>query len=179
MIEKILKCIKDIEGNVITIGVNEDKIMKKLLKNAKINLFDIHEYSGNSVFKKRNKKKLNSEKIINIKKLNKYFNKKSINYMICNIDEINDYLKFFVKNSIYVNNNKLIIYGSTKNTDIDIIKKRYNRYKVNIEEFYNDSDFVLIIDNSLSKNKKIMEFLYYIKDSLYNLIDFISNILIS
>lgn len=178
MIKEILKLIKNIEGNVITIGIKNSKIMDKLLKNNKINLFDINK-DDNIVFFKSKKRKLNNSKIINIKKLNKYFNKKSIDYIICDIEEIKDYLKFFVKNSIYLNDKKLIMYGNNEDVDLDNLIKRYKRYNVNIETITLSDNFILIIDNSKSKNKRILEKIYYIKDTLYNLVEMISNILVS
>ena len=178
MIKEILKLIKNVEGNVITIGIKNSKIMDKLLKNNKINLFDINKDDSICFFKNKNRK-LNNSKTINIKKLNKYFNKKSIDYIICDIDEVKDYLKFFVKNSIYLNDKKLIIYGNNEDVDLDNLIKRYKRYNVNIEITTKSDNFILIIDNSKSKNKRILEKIYYIKDTLYNLVEMISNILVS
>lgn len=178
MIKEILKLIKNVEGNVITIGIKNSKIMDKLLKNNKINLFDINKDDSIGFFKSK-KRKLNNGKTINIKKLNKYFNKKSIDYIICDIEEIKDYLKFFVKNSIYLNDKKLIMYGNSEDIDLDNLIKRYKRYNVNIETITISDNFILIIDNSKSKNKRILEKIYYIKDTLYNLVEMISNILVS
>lgn len=178
MIKEILKLIKNVEGNIITIGVKNSKIMDKLLKNNKINLFDINKDDSIGFFKSK-KRKLNNGKTINIKKLNKYFNKKSIDYIICDIEEIKDYLKFFVKNSIYLNDKKLIMYGNNEDVDLDNLIKRYKRYNVNIETITISDNFILIIDNSKSKNKRILEKIYYIKDTLYNLVEMISNILVS
>lgn len=179
MINELLKYVKIFKGNVITIGVKNEKIISKLMKKNNINLFEINESPGNGIFRRKSKKKLNKGKTINIKKLYKTFNKKSIDYIICNVDEVKYYLKYFIKNSIYINSNKLYIYGNIDDIDIDILKKRYKRYNVSIEEIIIGNEFILIIDNTKSKNKKIMELFYFIKDSLYNLVDFISNILIS
>lgn len=179
MIEELLKNIKKFKGNVITISIKNSKIVKELMKNPNINLFDINESSNSSFFYRKNRKKLNNSKTINIKKLYKVFNKKSIDFIVCNVEEIKYYLKYFVKNSVYINCNKLYIYGKKDDIDIDILKKRYKRYNVKIKEINFDDEFILIIDNKNSKNKKIKEKFYFISDSIYNLVEFISNILIS
>ena len=64
-----------------------------------------------------------------------------------------------------------------KGIDSDYINK-YKRYnsKINIKEY--DNTKLVIIDNSKSKTSKFKNIVYLIGDTMSNLIDFISNILV-
>jgi len=170
--------IKKFKGNVLTIGVDDDYILKYMNNNSNINVFTIDKDKGNRIIK-RKKRKMNSSKNINIKKLKKYFYKKSIDYIICDITEIKDYIKYFVPNSIYLNCNKLYIYGNNDIIDVETIIKKYKRYKTTIDVKLYKDDYIITIDNTKSKNKRLREKFYFIKDTFINLADFISTILVS
>ena len=49
------------------------------------------------IFEKTSKRKTNKGKTINIKKLKKYINKKSVKHMFCNMNEMFNYYKYFIK----------------------------------------------------------------------------------
>ena len=115
---------------------------------------------------------------INIKKLRRTLNKKSTNYLICNFDCIKDYYKYVIKDTVYINNNIIYIYSNIKENK-DFLIERYSRYNVKIEVTDYKDGFLLTIDNKNSKNSYFKDKLYFIKDTMYNLTDFISNILIS
>ena len=172
----ILKLINNISGDVLTICINDEKIMNKIEKKA-TNFYSINKEAKTS-FLKKEKINLNKNKKINFKKLNKYFNKKSIDYIICNCDEIKNYQKYFVKNSININKKQLFIYSEDEDT-IDIISKKYKRYNVNISRKSYNNFFIIIIDNQNSKNNKIKEILYFVIDTIQQISDFISNLLVS
>ena len=80
------------------------------------------------------------------------------------------------KDSIYLSKGKLYFY-MPKGIDSDYINK-YKRYnsKINIKEY--DNTKLVIIDNSKSKTSKFKNIIYLISDTVTNLIDFISNILV-
>jgi len=179
MFNKLEDIIKKIEGNVLSICL-DDKLMDALGSNNNINLYSIDSNQTSGLFtnKKKNKRKTNKGKIINIKKLRKYINKKSVNYMFCNMNEMFTYYKYFIKDSIYLNNNKLYIYGD-KNIDKELIVKNYKRYNVEVEYTDYKSGFIIIVDNTNSKTNIIKDILYFIKDTLYNIAEVIGNLLIS
>lgn len=172
---KFFKSItKELSGNIITIGI-DDKILTLLKQNKKVNIYDINKAPGISLFQ-RKKRITSSGKKINIKKLYKYFNKKSIDFIICDYEEIVNYYKYVFRDSIYLNNKKIYYYAK-KDIDIEYMDK-YKRYlsKVTIKQFedYN----VIIIDNSNSKTNRFKNVIYYIGDTINNFIDFISNIMV-
>ena len=178
MFNKLEEIIKNIDGNVLSICLDQ-KLMNCFARNNKINLYSIDSNSDNNgFFKKSKKKKTNKGKTINIKKLRKFINKKSVDYMFCNMNEMFDYYKYFIKDSIYLNNNKLYIYAD-KNIDKDLLIKNYKRYDTSIEYFEYKTGYLLIIVNKNSKTNFIKDILYLIKDTFYNIAEMIGNLLIS
>lgn len=176
MFNKLEEIIKKIEGNVLTVCL-DDKLMDSFNNNNKINLYSIDSNKNKSKLKNNNKRKTNKGKTIKIKKLRKYLNKKSVDYLFCNMNEIFKYYKYFIKDSIYLNNNKLYIYAD-KEIDKDLIIKNYERYKVKIEYTEYKNGYLLIIDNTQSKNNFFKDKIYFIKDTFYNIAETIGNILI-
>ena len=134
-----------------------------------------YKVSGKKNYKKR---KTNKGKTINIKKLRKYFNKKKTDYIICNLDNIFDYYKYIIKDTIYINSNKLYIYSS-KSINFELIIENYKRYTNNIEIKEYKESYLIIVDNTTTKNNYIKDKLYFIKDTLYNVAEKIGNILVS
>lgn len=177
MFNRLEEIIKKIEGNVVTVCL-DDKLMNAFKNNNKINLYSIDSGITNSIFKKKYKKKNNKGKTINIKKLKKYFKKKSVDHLFCNMNEIFKYYKYFIKDSVYLNNNKLYLYLDN-NIDKDLIMTNYKRYNVKIEEIEYKNGYLIIVDNTNSKNNKIKDFIYLIKDTFYNMAEAIGNLLIS
>ena len=177
MFNKLEEIIKNSEGNVLSICL-DNKLMEKFEKNDKINLYSIDSNVNSKIFKSHKKMKTNKGKFINIKKLRKYINKKSVNFMFCNMNEIYPYYKFFIKDSIYLNNNLLYLYADKK-IDKDLIIKNYKRYTNDIEYIEYKNSFLIIVNNSKTKNNFIKDFFYLIKDTLFNIAEYIGNLLIS
>jgi hypothetical protein len=177
MNKELINSFKEITGNVLTIGVNSQELLKNLEK-KNINLYSLNK-SGCS---KHNSQKnlINKDgKKINIKKLRKYFYKKSLDYIICNFQEIKNYTKYFVKDSICINSNTLIIYTTNLNLDIDYLVKQYKRYTADVL-VKKEKEYVIIkVNNKNTKNKKIKEKMYYVQDSFHNFSNFVSDILVS
>jgi len=177
MFNKLEEIIKKVEGNVVTVCL-DNKLMDSFKNNNKINLYSIDSEVSNVFLNKKSKRKTNKGKTINVKKLRKYFKKNSIDYLFCNMNEMFTYYKYFIKDSIYLNNNKLYLYLD-KSIDKDLIISNYKRYNVNIEDIEYKNGYLIIIDNNNSKNNFFMDKLYFIKDTFYNIAEAIGNLLIS
>lgn len=178
MFNRLEEIIKKIDGNVLTVCL-DDKLMKHVYDNNKINLYSINSNNDTGLFsRKKNKRKTNKGKIINIKKLRKYIKKKSVKHMFCNMNEMFSYYKYFIKDSVHLNNNKLYLYFNKK-IDKDLIIKNYKRYNIKIEEIEYKEGYLLIINNQESKTNLIKDIIYFIKDTLYNIAEAIGNLLIS
>lgn len=177
MFNRLEEIIKASEGNVLAVCL-DNNLIQKFDKNNKVNLYSIDSGKTSGIFGKQSKKTTNRGKTINIKRLRKYINKNSVDILICNMNEMFKYYKYFIKDSIYLNNNKIYIYA-TNEIDKEFIIRKYKRYNVSINETDYKNGFIITIDNTKGKNKFIKDKLYFIKDTLYNLAELIGNILVS
>lgn len=176
--DNLVNDINSLSGNVLGIGIEDDKLIKSLNKNKDINTFMIMRNPASSFFN-RKKARMDNGKKVNMKKMKKIFNKKSVDYVICDFSSIKDFFKYFISNSIYINSKKLYLYGSVNDIDEDVVIKRYKRYNVTVEKIINEDEFLLIIDNTCSKNHFFRDKWYIIIDTFHNIGDLISSILIS
>ena len=178
MFNKLGEIIKKVEGNVLTIGL-DDSLLDKFKKNNKVNLYCIYSSENNGgLFSRDKKKKTNQGKQINIKKLRKYLKKKSAKYIILNIDEVMKYYKYIIRDTIYLNNNLIYVY-SPNNLEKDFIISRYKRYNVKIESINYKNGYIITINNTQGKNNYFKDKWYFIKDTLYNIAEYIGNVLVS
>lgn len=177
--KKLYDEIRKLEGNVLCIEIRDDKIMSKLNKNNKISIYELYRNEKKGIFKRRKRIKTKGGKSVNIKKFRKIFKKKSIEYIIINIDNIYDYYKFLVSNSIYVCNTKVMVFGSSKYIDDNVIASKFKRYNVEITNYKEDDKYLCVIDVSKAKFSKIKEKFYIIIDTFINIGDMISYILTS
>ena len=177
MKNELKKIINKLENNVLSIGLDSN-LCEELNNNIKINNLDVIDFVSKRVGRKNILKRKDKSKKINIKKLKKIYKKKSVDYIICNYDVIKKYIRYFIKDSIYMNNNTLYFYG----TDVKIvndIEKKYKRYNVNIKTKIYSNYFIIEIDNSKSKNHFIKDKLYFIYDTISLISDYIENFLIN
>ncbi len=165
--KELKKIIKNLDDNVLGIGLSED-LIKEIENNDKIiNCNLLNPYI-------KGKKKFSLfNKTIKIKKIRKIFKKKKIDYIICNYDEINNYFNTFVKDSVYINKKKIYYFG---NVDIDLLKYKYGRYDTNI--IIKNKNLVEI-DNSKAKNNFLKDNYYRLKDFKDRLIELIGDILMN
>ena len=121
LVGELKKIAKDISGNVLTIGLDFPTVEQVLEQNEKI----VKSYSMNFNGKKRTKKYEQGQKgkTISIKKIRKIFKKKRIDYIICNIEDIEQFFRTFIRDSVYINKNKLYIYGNKNNIDLELLEK--------------------------------------------------------
>ena len=178
LINDLKNICKEISGNVITIGIDYKTVLDELDKNEKIvNLYSM-QFNGKKRSKKKEKGK-KRDKIVSIKKIRKIFKKKKIDYVICNIEDINRFLRTFIRDSVYINKEKLYIYGSKNNIDLELIEKRYNRYNVTINITEYDKDVLVEIDNTKAFNNALKDIFYNIVDILYSIYNAIGDLLIN
>ena len=125
-------------------------------------------YKNNFSYKGEKTKKLN------IKNLRKKYKKKGLNYMIVNAEDIMPYKNRFVRDSIYITKKSIYLIGNE-----DVLLVMYKRYSKQIEKIECLDGVIIKIDVSKSKNNKIKDFLYFVKDNLIDLGNAISDFLIS
>lgn len=173
---KIYDISKVVSGNVLGIGVDET-ISEILEQNERVlNCNLLNSFSNTKNTKEEKKQRL---KKIRIKKLRKIFKKKKVDFIICNIDEIKKYLKTFIKDSIYINKDILYIYNIEDEEQKKDLIKKYKRYNVEIEELKDNNKIILKIDNKTSKTNIFKDTFYLIIDTLTQLLNMISDILLN
>lgn len=132
-----------------------------------------------SIVKGKKRKGKDKRKILNIKKIRKKFHKKKVDYIICNIEEINCYFKTFIKDSVYINKGKLYLYGEKNKYELEKVKKRYQQYRAEVKEEQFGNQFLLTIHNEKSKTNKFKDIWYSICDFITWLYEVIGDILIN
>lgn len=162
------KELKKISGSVLGIGLDE-KDQNILDKNK--NVVECFLLNSNST---GNSKTKGRTKTINIKKIRKTFRKKSFDYIIGNFEELKPYLRSFIKNSIYLNKGKIYFYNIT-DFELEELENRYKRYNSKIDI----SKDLVIIDNSNAKTNILKNIIYYTRDLIYDIIDYIGKILVN
>ena len=173
---KIYDIAKVVSGDVLGIGVDET-ISEILEQNERVlNCNLLNSFSKTENAKQEKKQRL---KKIRIKKIRKVFKKKKVDFIICNIDEIKKYLKTFIKDSIYINKDILYIYNIEDEELKKELIKKYKRYNVKIEELKDNKKTILKIDNKLSKTNIFKDTFYLIIDTLIQLLNIISDILLN
>ena len=177
--KRILNDIKQFKGNVVCVGVEDRKIKKELMKNSNIGLYELNRPETKRIIFKKKRLKTNNGKSVSIKKFRKLFKKKSIEYLIIDIDKLMDYYKYIASNSIYMCNKKIYIYGTNDTIDATDISKKFKRYKTETENIQIDNEYLTIIDWKNAKYSKIKEKVFLVIDSLHNLGDMISYFLTS
>ena len=177
LISDLKNICKDISGNFVSIGLSYPTVESVIEKNPKIINGYILVFDGKKKGKGK-KRTAKKNKRISIKKLRKAFKKKSVDTILCNYEDIKKYMRFFVKDSVYINYGKLYIYGKKEEYVLDDLEMFYNRYntKINVTEY--DSDFLVEIDNSLSKNKFFKDKIYKIKDTVIYYVNIIGDLMI-
>lgn len=175
MKENILKEIKSMKGALLGIGIDDATMLDAIEENKKIDLCYILSSGGKTENKKFKLYKRGRTKKINIKKIRKYFRKKSIDNILCDYKVIKKFYRSFVPNSIYINKGKLLIYGDIK--ELDKIKEKYERYTNDIKIEKNNKTFLLIINNEKAKTNMIKTNYYKIKDTFSDAIDYLTDFL--
>ncbi len=180
--EKLTDIVKKMTGEVVCFGVKEENIINLLQKNQNVNAFLINREPRKSIFTRRKKVKIGNQKKgkkLNMKKIRKTFKKKSVDYIICDFNEIYDYFKYFIYDSTVINKGKLYLYGNSKYVDANRLGNRFKRFHSEVTVSITGEDFLIIVDNTNSKENWIKAKWYIIIDSFHNLGDMISAALIS
>lgn len=177
LISDLKNISKNVSGKVLVIGLENKTVEQVLDKNE--NIIELYTMKFNGKKKIKDKSRGKRGKSISIKKIRKIFKKKRIDYIICNIEDINKFLRTFIRDSIYINKSKLYIYGTKENLDIELIENRYKRYNTSIIVTEYNKDLLMEIDNSNAYNNKIKDIFYNICDIGYNIVNTIGDLLIN
>ena len=177
--KRIIDDIKSFKGNVVSIGIDDSKIKRAFEKNNQINVLELNIPEKRKLFSSRKKFKNSKGKSIKIKKFRKFFEKKSVDYVLIDSNKIYDYFKYMASNSIYICKNKIYIFGNSDYVTAKTVARKFERYKTTIERIQIDNDYLVIVDCSKAKYNYFKEKFYLVIDSFHNLGDMISYFLTS
>lgn len=177
--KRILTDINTFEGNVLCIGVNDKKIINKLKKNSQIGLYELSRFEERKFFSRKKRIKTNDGKSVKIKKFRTLFKKKSIEYLIIDLNNVFDFYKYMASNSIYVCNTKIYIYGQSDYINAHLVAKKFKRYQTDIEKIQIDDNYLVIISCAKAKYSWFKEKFYLVIDTFHNIGDYISYFLTS
>ncbi len=176
---KLVYEIKDFKGFVLGIGYLKDKILKEMDKNDYIEVSlltsNFAEATKKSLVDKEIRKRKKKGKTVYIKKLKKSFKYKRPDYIVCNINDVNNYLKYFIKDSLYITNQKIYIFSEGDKVELENIVKKYKRYINTVE--YDPKNNYIIIDTSNYYNNIFKNAWYFIVDTFISIYDSIGNVL--
>lgn len=181
MINELNKIAKEITGSVLVIGFfEEDKIIQILEKNKKLSLFShLTSKSKERNQKIKRKRKFFGNKTINIKKLYKELKKERYDYIICEFDIVKPYLDNFIRNSYKITNKKIYFILSEDMYDYEELELRYNRYKATTLTQGAEGEYLVEVDVTKMHMNIFKRIIYRLRDTIYNISEFISNIIIS
>ena len=177
MIEKIMeRKIKKLQGSVLGIGIQDENMLKAIDKNKKIVFCDLllskdiddNDEEGSSTRFKQ----------IKFKKLKKYYKKNKIDTTIVNFESILPYHRSFIKNSVYITNKNIWLYSKEESEFLSIYIKRFERYNIELKKENKQNEVLYILNLENKKNYRFKMF-YYIYDLLYDIANFISDLLIN
>lgn len=172
---KLCTLIKNMDGNVIGIGSLPSSVLNKIDKNKKI----VNCILLSDITKKQGKGKKGKGKTIRIQKLRKYFKKHTIQYFVCEIDVLEKYKKYFIKDSIYLLDKNIYLYTKDKTEDISVWIERYKRYNTSIEIDTLEDGILISIVTKEHKRNYIKNKWYFLIDSLNEFLDIVGELLIS
>ena len=175
--KKIREIAQELSGTVMAMGIDSKLVLDDLEKNKRIEqcaLLDCIEVMPIDGTKKRNKK-------IPLKKLRKKVGKKKIDTILCRIDTIDRYWRYFIRDSVYMTSKEIIYYGKEEECSLELEEfiKRYKRYKkIEIETEKVGEYQIIFIHLNGAKNHRIMDIFYFIGDSLYQAIQLFGDYLV-
>lgn len=152
MKEDIKKVIDNLSGNIVLCGITDYDVYKRIDKNNKIKEI----YNLEKKYKINRQEQINGIKSIKLKKIKKEL-KNNLDYLLCDVNGINTYLRQVVHNTYDTFNKQIILYGILDEYDVDRLIYKYKRYYKKIDKKIFGDSFILIIDTnseSISSFKK-------------------------
>ena len=175
-IEKVLlDSIKKMKGNVLGFGNISEKIIQSIDKND--NILEFTLLSDGKV--SSNGTKGHSQKKLPYRKIRKKFNKKHIMNIVASYDELGSYRRRFIADSLYLAEHSINLFIKNEDIDIDIIKKRYEKYHQECEVIQCRDGVVLKIIKKKYKKNKLRDTFYLFINFLGDGINFIGDLFIS
>lgn len=177
MIKARLKTIiNETAGKLLVIGLNDSSLLSQIKNNDEIITCDI--LNNNNYSKVNYENNSGKTKNINLKNIRKIFGHKKLNKIICDYQHVEGYLKTFIKDSIFITNDSVVIYGDLSSAACDSLVAKYRRYHVEAEIEKSGNYQMIIFKVGSNKTNIIKDRYYYICDSFKEIGEIISDILV-
>lgn len=166
----LVRYAKKIEGNVLALGNFDKNFIDTLRENKKVVGFDLlGEVQGESGKGKGRKKR------IPFKKIYKRYKKKKIDYIVSSYDDLMGYKRRFIIDSVALSTNTIVVLKNEAH--LELVKNRFSRYPVVIEEHIEKNGYILIISHEEKsiKHKRI----YLLKDTIIDGLEMFGDLFIS
>ncbi len=150
--------VDQLSGRIVFVGEIRKALQEKLNDNHKIIALDL--INSENI----NNKEKGKQYIFNIKKLRKEYKKIKVDYVIINYQSVEEYMKYIIKDALYISQNKVFIL----NGDLEL-KNKYKRYKSENKKEY--------IEINKQKENVIMDYYYLIKDTIDEWLKILSDVL--
>ena len=170
---ELCNIVEKLEGNLIGIGLSEPKLLDRIEKNSKITECTLLNDETGAL----NEESGRGTKKLNIRKLRKKFKKKRIDTIICATEQIAQYTKTFVKDSIFITKGTIYFYGDDFEM-LENIQEKYKRYQVSTKQEKYGQSYLYVVEVNGAKNHRIKEIGYYVKDTVMNGVDYLSDYLV-
>ncbi|MFV0249583.1 MAG: hypothetical protein ACK5HP_00880 [Bacilli bacterium] len=168
---ELINIVSNLKGEILGIGINSENVKKALDINNNIitcNLLE-NKYSK----KGKGNQKTNT---IRVSKFRKQFKKKKIDCIIVNKNEINNFTDKFIKDSIYLAKNDIYLFCIKDN--MDKIQQKYKIYTKKIDLIECLDGYILKINLVNIKSTYFKDKLYDTINFISELSNIISEILI-
>lgn len=129
--KELQKIINSLEGNILGINIKEEKIKEALYHNQKIYKCDLLENRENQSGKRSAKE---NHPVVQIKNLKKAYRKQKIDYLLCNIQNLEKYMPYIWKDAFIISKKGMILYGILDEEASKELYKKCTKYQTNIEK---------------------------------------------
>lgn len=170
----LVNLAKKMSGKILSFEIDSSKLLYQIDKNANIIEFNLLNHCSSSIGKCMSKGR---KTIVNYKKIRKYFGKKKQDTVLCDYNTIGRYQRRFVADSMYLA--KKDIYVLVTKEFLDIVIKRYKRYKVSLDVIECKDGYIIKVEPRENKIHYILDKFYLLIDYLYDVIDVIGDILMN
>lgn len=176
-IEKVLlDSIKEMHGFILGFGNLDEKIIKSIDKNNKINEFIL---LSDTYTKSTGKSKSKRTKKIAYRKIRNRFKKKNVTNIIASYEELEKYQRRFISDSLFLAKDNIYLFIKNKDIDADIIKKRYERYHQECEMIPCRDGIIVKITKKNYKANKAKDTLYLCMNFMSDVMNFIGDLFVS
>ncbi|MBS7021054.1 MAG: hypothetical protein KH135_04195 [Firmicutes bacterium] len=175
--KQLIEIVKNAQGNLIGIGIDSKFVLEEIEKNEQItNCHLLDSIDTTPIDGKRRR-----TKSLKVKKFRRKFKKKRTDLILCRIQSIDKYWKYFIRDSVYITKGQVVYYGTKEEFTIEKEEflKRYRRYPKTEVTFLEDKEGIMIyVTMNDAKTHRIRDFFYMIKDTFYNVSQLLGDYLV-